>query len=298
MVLVRKRSVLAGLKVHEVMRRQVVHLPPDATLAQCINRLVKNKVSAVLVIDDDGSPVGVVSKTDLVGAFYAGLPITTRVREIMAGQPLCCRPDDSLEAAIDRMHGMGIHRLYVLGPGHGRVIGLVAYPDIVGTLYRYCRACANSLSKGRAPAGEDGGMPRLRVSDVMTAGHQSCALAASLADVAELLAARRFGAILVADDAGCPRGVVSKTDLVLAYNHGLSVDQPAELVMRSPVVSCERDELLTEALQKMLLRDVQRLFVHHQRTELIVGVLSLSDSVRFRSGSCRACISGRLIVGG
>lgn len=297
MVRVRKRSVLAGLKVHEVMRRQVVYLPPEATLGQCINRLVKNKVSAVLVLDGEAAPVGVVSKTDLVGAFYAGLPIATEILDIMAGQPLCCQPDDSLEEAIDRMQAMAIHRLYVVEPGSGRVIGLVAYPDIVGTLYRYCRACPNSQAKEAAAGGDEGAMPQLRVCDVMTAGYQHCALTASLAEVVEQLTAYRCGAVLVTDASGSPQGVVSKTDLVLAYNHGLGADQPAQVIMRSPVVGCDRDELLTEALRKMLLKDLQRLFVHSRQTDRVVGVLSLSDSARFRSGSCRACISGRLVVG-
>ncbi|MGA9477298.1 MAG: hypothetical protein WBV21_05940 [Desulfobacterales bacterium] len=51
------------------------------------------------------------------------------------------------------------------------------------------------------------------------------------------------------------------------------------------------------ALQQMLLKDVQRLFVYKDDPARIVGVLSLSDSARFRSGSCRACTSGRQIVG-
>lgn len=296
MVLIRKRSVLAGLKVHEVMRRQVIQLPPRATLAMCINRLVKNKISAVLVVDDD-APVGVVSKTDLVGAFYAGLPIETQVRDIMAGQPLCCLPDDSLESAIDRMHGMGVHRLYVVGPDSSRVIGMVAYPDIVGLLYRYCRACVNSSARGRKAGSAEVDILGLRVSEVMTPGTHSCPLQTSLAGVVEQLTALRFGALLVVDEAGVPRGVVSKSDLVLAYNHGLGIDQPAERIMHAPVVSCDCDDLLAAALQLMLLKDVQRLFVHRHRPAQIIGVLSLSDSARFRSGSCRACISGRLIAG-
>lgn len=296
MVLIRKRSVLAGLKVHEVMRRQVIQLPPRATLAMCINRLVKNKISAVLVVDDD-APVGVVSKTDLIGAFYAGLPIETEVQDIMVGQPLCCLPDESLESAIDRMHGMGVHRLYVTDPDSRQVIGMVAYPDIVGLLYRYCRACVNSSARGRKSGSAEVDLLRLRVSEVMTPGTHSCSLQTSLAGVVEQLTALRFGAMLVVDGSGFPRGVVSKSDLVLAFNHGLGLDHSAEMVMHSPVVSCDCDDLLATALQQMLLKDVQRLFVHRQRPADIIGVLSLSDSARFRSGSCRACISGRLIAG-
>jgi hypothetical protein len=48
----------------------------------------------------------------------------------------------------------------------------------------------------------------------------------------------------------------------------------------------------------MLIRDVQRLFVHREAAtpDLITGVLALSDSARFRSGSCRACTAGRMLI--
>ena len=54
-----------------------------------------------------------------------------------------------------------------------------------------------------------------------------------------------------------------------------------------------------DAIQQMLIHDVQRLFVHADASapDHITGVLSLSDSARFRSGSCRACSAGRILMG-
>jgi CBS domain containing-hemolysin-like protein len=66
--------------------------------------------------------------------------------------------------------------------------------------------------------------------------------------------------------------------------------------MRSPALTCSATATLSAALQEMLVLDIQRLFVCGENTDPIVGVLSLSDSARFRSGSCRACVSGRLLV--
>jgi CBS domain-containing protein len=65
--------------------------------------------------------------------------------------------------------------------------------------------------------------------------------------------------------------------------------------MSKPVVSYDAQADLADAIRQMLLRDVQRLFVHADDPGRIVGILSLSDAVRFRSGSCRACTSSRLI---
>jgi hypothetical protein len=44
----------------------------------------------------------------------------------------------------------------------------------------------------------------------------------------------------------------------------------------------------------MILADIHRLFVHGDEPWDILGVLSLTDAARTRSGSCRACSATRL----
>jgi len=46
----------------------------------------------------------------------------------------------------------------------------------------------------------------------------------------------------------------------------------------------------------MVMADIHRLFVHEDEPSNIVGVLSLSDAARVRSGSCYACVSSRIKV--
>ncbi|MGB5616029.1 MAG: CBS domain-containing protein [Desulfobacterales bacterium] len=297
MVFIEQRSILSGMLVQEAMRKRVIWVSRETTLSDCTNRMVKNKVAAVLVTAGDDRPVGVVSKTDLISAFYAGLPVETAAADIMAAPPLFCFPDDSLESAIDQMHARGVHRLYVSGTETERVIGTLAYPDVVGLLYRYCRACGKSVSKVRRGTEDETNGSRLRVGDVMTTSVRACKTDDTLAEVIEELTTHRCGAVLIRNPAGHAAGVISKTDLVIAYKHGEKTGIPAKVVMRRPVLSCDANDFLSLALQQMLLKDVQRLFVYKDDPARIVGVLSLSDSARFRSGSCRACTSGRLIVG-
>jgi CBS domain-containing protein len=297
MVFIERRSVLSGMLVQEAMRKRVIRVSRETTLSDCTNRMVKNKVAAVLVTSGDDRPVGVVSKTDLMGAFYADLPVETAAADIMAAPPLFCFPDDSLESAIDQMHARGVHRLYVSGAEADRVIGTLAYPDVVGLLYRYCRACGKSVSKVRRGTEDETDSSRLRVGDVMTTSVRACKTDDTLAEVIEELTTHRCGAVLIRNPSGHAAGVISKTDLVIAYKHGEKTGTTAKVVMRHPVLSCDANDFLSLALQQMLLKDVQRLFVYKDDPARIVGVLSLSDSARFRSGSCRACTSGRLIVG-
>jgi CBS-domain-containing membrane protein len=174
------------------------------------------------------------------------------------------------------------------------VVGVLAYPDIVGLLYRYCRACDRGLLKARRRMAEDQ-FQRLKIKDVMTAEVTSYLEKDGLAQVIEGLTEHRFGAVLIGNEAGKAVGVVSKSDLIVAYKHGVTVDARAADVMSRPVVSSDVDTELADGIQQMLLKDVQRLFVHGQDPGQIVGILSLSDAARFRSGSCRACTPSRFM---
>jgi len=291
---VERRSVLSGISVKEAMRRQVIQLPHSAPIDYGINRMIKYKVNAVLITGEDQLPAGVVSKTDLMSAFYAGFPITTPVENIMVGPLLFCYPDDELELSLDTMQQNSIHRLYVQSADSIEVIGVLAYPDIVGLLYRYCRACDKGLLKARRRREEDR-FQRLKVKDVMTADVTAYRKADGLAQVIEGLTAQRFGAVLIRNEPGKAVGVVSKSDLIVAYKHGVTIDARAADVMSRPVISCGADSDLADAIQQMLLKDVQRLFVHAADPGQIIGILSLSDAARFRSGSCRACTPSRFM---
>ena len=289
-----RRHVLSGIKVQEAMRRQVIKLPQSAPVDYCINRMIKYKINSVLLFDRDERPGGLVTKTDIMSAFYAGLPIQSPVENIMVGPPLYCHPDDELEYALDSMHRHAVHRLYVLGADTAEVIGVLAYPDIVGLLYRYCRACDKGFLKASRRAATDE-FQHMKVKEVMTAHVAACLENDTLVTIIEGLAEHRCGAVVITDSENRAMGVVSKTDLIVAYKHRVTVDANAATVMSTPVKSCNAETELSEAIQQMLLKDVQRIFIHTDDPTQITGVLSLSDAARFRSGSCRACTSSRIM---
>jgi len=289
-----RKSVLTGVPVASAMRRQVVRGYVHTSLAGCINQMVKHKVGALLIMDEQERPAGVLSKTDLISAYYAMLPVETPVGDLVAAEPIFCYPDDHLEDAVDRMQSNGIHRVYVRGARIDQVVGTLSYLDVVGLLYKYCRNCRRSMAVQRRREADTA--HRLRVDEVMSPTVHTCPSNAGLDKVIEILTTAGCGAALIVDDANLPAGVISKTDLVLAYKHGLAIETRAVDILQRPVLTCEAHTVLAKALQEMLLQDIQRLFVHQDNPGNIVGVLSLSDSARFRSGSCRACTAGRLMT--
>jgi CBS domain-containing protein len=292
-----EKSTLGGLLVGYAMRKEVVRLAGSASIASAVRQLIKHKINALLVTDDKALPVGVVSKTDITAAYYAGLPAESPIDQIMMSPPLFCHADDPLESALQTMRSKGVYRLYVLEGDTDHVIGVLAYPDIVGLLYRFCYSCDRSIVNRRKDQELDDATTRIRMKDVMVPSVASFQDDASLLEIMEGLSTYRFGAVLITNQDNLPCGVVSKTDLILAYERGISSEVPASEILASrTVISCEQDEFIEDAIRKMILTERQRLFVHQGSPDRIVGVFSLSDAARVRSGSCKACVSSRIRV--
>ena len=289
-------NTLSHLRVSRAMRRQIICLDQDKTIDHGINTIIKHKINAFLAVDSELQPAGVVSKTDIMGAYYAGLPIDSPLNYIMVSPPLYCKSEDSLETALERMRTNKVYRLYVTDNQSEDLVGALAYPDIVGLLYGYCHQCAYSHLNRKSQAEETDVVGRYKVRELMTTGVKKLAMDETLNAVMEALSAYRFGAMLITDESGLPAGVISKTDLALAYKHGVMPSVAANTVMCAPIHTCDADSLLEEAIKRMILADIHRLFVHEGNINNIVGVLSLSDAARGRSGSCHGCVSSRIKV--
>lgn len=301
MAVVAKQSVLRGLTVKDAMRRQMLQLPGGDSIGKGINHLVKYKTSALLIVDDSGHPKGVVSKTDIMGAYYAALPLESPLETIMSSPPLFCRQEASLESALELMRAHGVYRVYAQEESSPSAAGVLAYPDIVGILYQYCRECDHSLIGRRLaskPWEEKGteDLLRFKVREVMTTTVMSFHQEDSLAEIMEGLSAYRFGAVLITNGEKLPVGIVSKTDLILAYKHGRPVEAQASTIMSTPVLSCAADAFIEDAVRQMIFAEVHRFFVISEESGEAIGVFSLSDAARLRSGSCRACMSSRIKV--
>ena len=289
-----KGNVLSSVTVAEAMRRQVVRCGSGESVARCIARMVKYKTGAVLVEEEEGGAcLGVVSKTDVAGMYYVGMELDTPLGEIAGGDPVCCHPGDRLETALATMLERGIRRVYV-HDGEG-ITGVVGYADIVGAMYRFCIRCRRNLySSGKLRPEEAGGW--LAAEDVMHQGVMGCSASDTLQHALETLLEGGIGALAVFDGSGQkPVGILSMSDAVVAYRHGMEQGVGVERVMSAPVLACEKSESLTSVLRTMIYADIQRIFVYERRLENLAGVISLTDAARVRSGACKACrVASRL----
>ncbi len=254
------QNTLSGKIVAGAMRRRINILGKNSTISSAISTLIKHKIGGLLVVNKDQSPVGVVSKTNILGAYYASLPLDSPLEHLMTSPPLFCQLDDPLEKALGKMKEHQVYRLYVKDPENNSVVGALAYPDIVAMLYEYCSRCPQSLFR-QTPESTETEIERSLVGDCMTRGIKSINSDELLSQAVEELTMHHMGALLVIDAAGHGLGVISKTDLILAYNHAVSLDTPASEMMSVPVRSCRENDMLEEAIRSMIFSDVHRLFV-------------------------------------
>lgn len=276
------------------MRRQVVHLPRVAYLEQAIRYMIKYKIDAVLITNELLEAMGVVTKTDLMAAYYAGLPINTPLQAVMT-PPLFCHLNDPLDSSLDTMRTHKIHRLYVWDEAPNLAVGVLGYTDIVGLIYSYCSNCDKSILKSKGGSGKTLA-DQFRIREVMTPGVYAYRENDSLLQLIEDLAAHGFEALLIRAENDYPVGLVSKTDLIIAYRHGIPLESEAKTIMTHPVQTSDQNDFLANALRKMIFSDLQYLFIYKGSPSNIVGVLSLTDLAQLRSGTCRACASSRIRI--
>lgn len=291
-----KAPSFSDLRVYDAMRFGVLHLAKDQSLIESVQRIIKYKAEGTLITEQGMLPLGVVSKTELITAYYGGLPLDLKVKDIMNAPVICCSADDKLDGALALMQENGIHGLYIIDPVDHRAVGSLSYSDIVGLLYRYCHSCENGLYNRFGSDGRQELMGRLLVKDVMKHSVRTMDQHVSLLKVIEELALSRMGAILLLKEEGLAAGVISKTDLILAYRRGLSNTTRACEVMSTSVYSCDEKQPLEQAIRKMIHNDLSRLFVYRDDPEVMTGMISLADAARARSGSCLACSSSKMVI--
>lgn len=146
---------ILGLRVADVMRRDVVQVPASATMREAAAALAANDVTGAPVVDEQGRCVGVISGTDFVDRerlrclverlepYHAlteceqGLLVDSvcedRVRQHMSEDIWVVSPQGTLIEAARRMCEGHVHRLVVLDADR-RPSGIISALDVVAAL--------------------------------------------------------------------------------------------------------------------------------------------------------------------
>jgi len=121
-----------GIKVKEIMRRNVVTVEPGETVLETAKKMREEDVGSVIVIENN-KPVGIVTREDIVTKVTAEdkQPSEIQVKEIMNSPVITCGEEDDLSTVANVMNKYGYERLPVVDK-NGNLKGIVSVREILG----------------------------------------------------------------------------------------------------------------------------------------------------------------------
>jgi CBS domain-containing protein len=122
------------MHVAVVLKRKgnrIVSAAPDDSVAAVTRLLTEHRIGAVLVMGDDGQPVGILSERDVVRAIArdGAAALDRPVADLMTRELITAAPDDTVADMMAVMTERRIRHVPIVESG--RVIGVISIGDVV-----------------------------------------------------------------------------------------------------------------------------------------------------------------------
>jgi CBS domain-containing protein len=120
---------------------------PSETVFQAAERMHQRAVGALVVLDDNRRPIGIVTDRDLVVRAIAGGrdPYTTTVAEVMTRDPQTVSEETAIESGLSLMRSGAFRRLPVVD--NDRFVGLATLDDVLMLLCEEFESIGSLLRK-------------------------------------------------------------------------------------------------------------------------------------------------------
>lgn len=109
----------------------VITIAPDDTLHTASSLLTEHNIGAVIAVDGEGQPVGILSERDIVRQIAAqgAAALDHPVRDVMTTHLFVAVPEDDLSYLSSTMTAKRIRHLPVVQ--NGKLVGMVSIGDLV-----------------------------------------------------------------------------------------------------------------------------------------------------------------------
>jgi CBS domain-containing protein len=127
---------MAEKKVREWMHRGVITCRRETPVEEVAKTMEQKDISALVVVDEQGDAVGVISRTDLVNARFVQPYLKhwrgMNAEHLMSKPVISVSPDTDINEAVRRLQERRIHRLVVVekSSGHIRPVGILSVTDL------------------------------------------------------------------------------------------------------------------------------------------------------------------------
>ena len=108
----------------------VITIGPEQTIREALDLFIRHNIGALVVLDDSGQLLGVLSERDILRAAPSDEAIFSQlVSAVMSRDIVTAVPQDDLMSVANTMTEMRIRHLPVMD--QGRVVGIVSIGDVV-----------------------------------------------------------------------------------------------------------------------------------------------------------------------
>lgn len=210
----RTSRALNEIPIKHVMKKNVISIVDGVEdhFIQCATRMDTFKIGSVVLVNDDGELIGIVTKTDITKAFsivYSGKYL---VSDYMSKKVVTCRKSDTLKYALSLMNQNDVSRLVVTDE-KGKPLGLIT----TNTLLTHSDYFSQGKTRSRDYLIPLNNGDKLKAVDLISNDLITIKQDADLATAANIMIKNKISGIPVIDKNENLVGVVSKFDVVRAF---------------------------------------------------------------------------------
>lgn len=107
---------------------KVITIHPEQSLEEAARLMAEHNIGALVVVDEAGHPVGIVSERDIVRAVAKGI-LSGLVSQLMTKDVIIGLPQDDLISVAHTMTEKRFRHLPIME--HGELVGIVSIRDVV-----------------------------------------------------------------------------------------------------------------------------------------------------------------------
>ena len=136
-----------NIKVKDVMVKEVLTAEKEESLLSIVERLHKHRMGAIVIVNREKSPIGIVTERDIIRAILAYRSGMTekQAQDIMSAPLLTVEPDESIEPVASLMTLNRVRRIPVVKGGE--LQGIVSYRDLTNALRKSFNLLAEETEK-------------------------------------------------------------------------------------------------------------------------------------------------------
>ncbi len=123
------RKPIGKILVMDIMSKDIVTVPLEASIQDCAKLMKKHGISSVVVINKKHKLIGIVTKTDLVSTFLVQSTVSLPITKIMTKKVITVSPDDSIFEVESVLFNNEIRRVIVTKDK--KPVGIITYRDFI-----------------------------------------------------------------------------------------------------------------------------------------------------------------------